>query len=83
MSSSNRCIKPIAKAGPSAAPIVSSDWRSPNAAPLMPEGVRSATSASRGAPRIPLPMRSRKRATSTSPIEFASGNSGFVAAARL
>ena len=38
-------------------------------------------SASRGAPRIPLPMRSTKRAANTQATLWASGNTGLVNAA--
>jgi hypothetical protein len=75
-------IKPIASAGPMNAPIVSSDWRKPNAAPRSPVGARSAISASRGAPRMPLPMRSTKRAVITHPTVPASGKTGLAKAAR-
>ena len=73
-------IRPMASSGPMNAPTVSSDWRSPNAAPRMPGGARSATSASRGAPRMPLPTRSISRAASTMPVVVASANSGLEAA---
>ena len=75
-------IKPIASSGPMKAPTVSSDWRNPNAAPRMPGGARSATSASRGAPRMPLPMRSISRAASTMPVVVAKANKGLDAAPR-
>ncbi len=48
-------ISPTASSGPRNAPTVSSDWRSPKAAPRKSGGAMSATSASRGAPRMPLP----------------------------
>ena len=48
----------------------------------LPAGVMSAISASRGAPRMPLPMRSTKRATNTSAGPVASANSGLDSAAR-
>ncbi len=67
--------------GPANAPTVSSDWRKPKAAPRTASGVRSAISASRGAPRMPLPMRSTKRAKKTSPAPVASANSGLDSAA--
>ncbi len=75
-------ISTMARSGPRKAPTVSSDWRRPKAAPRRPSGARSATSASRGAPRMPLPTRSMKRAVTTQPIEGASGKIGFVSAAR-
>jgi len=81
MSLASRIISPMAASGPSTAPTVSSACRSPYAPPRTSAGVTSAISASRGAPRIPLPTRSMKRATSTSGTDPASGNSGFDAAA--
>ena len=51
--------------------------RRPNAAPRNAGGAMSATMASRGAPRMPLPTRSIKRAVSTKSTEAASANSGF------
>ena len=48
-------ISTIAASGPRNAPTVSSDWRSPKLAPRMCAGAMSAISASRGAPRMPLP----------------------------
>lgn len=47
-------ISPMASKGPRKAPTVSSDCRSPKAAPRCSGGARSATSASRGAPRMAL-----------------------------
>ena len=44
-------------------------------------GVSSATMASRGLPRMPLAMRSAKRATITAGALAASGNSGLDKAA--
>jgi hypothetical protein len=73
-------ISTVASRGPTKAPTVSSDWRRPNAAPRIDGGVRSATSASRGAPRMPLPIRSTKRAATTAPTPVASANTGLVAA---
>ena len=70
-------ISAIAIIGPRKAPTVSSDWRSPNAAPRIPAGARSATSASRGAPRMPLPTRSSSRAVTSRPTPPASANSGL------
>ena len=75
-------MKSMASRGPMNAPTVSSDWRRPKQAPRRWAGAISPTRASRGAPRIPLPIRSMKRAASTSPIESASGKSGLVTAAR-
>jgi len=74
-------ISPIAASGPMKAPAVSSDCRRPNAAPRTAGGVRSAISASRGAPRMPLPMRSTKRAATIQPNPVASGKTGLVKAA--
>ena len=59
------------------------DWRKPNAAPRIAPGVRSAISASRGAPRMPLPIRSAKRAPKIQAMLGASAKNGFVTAARL
>ena len=56
----------------------SSAWRKPNAAPRISGGVMSATRASRGESRIPLPIRSRKRAAKTATIDPANGKIGFV-----
>ena len=68
----------IAVSGPNTPPSMSIDCRKPYAAPRWAGGVTSATSASRGAPRIPLPRRSRKRAANTSSAPLASGNIGRV-----
>ena len=59
----------IASSGPRKAPTVSSDWRRPKLAPRSSGGAMSATSASRGAPRMPLPTRSMKRAATSQPTE--------------
>lgn len=72
----------MASNGPRNAPIVSSDWRSPKLAPRNSGGLRSATRASRGAPRIPLPTRSMKRAAISHSTVDASGKIGLVNAAR-
>lgn len=53
--------------GPAKAPTVSSDWRSPKAAPRSSGGAMSATSASRRAPRDAL----------AHPVDEAGGESGF------
>ena len=74
-------ISPIASIGPMKAPAVSSDCRSPKAAPRRSGGAISATSASRGAPRMPLPTRSMKRAATSQPTVGASGKTGLVTAA--
>jgi hypothetical protein len=73
-------ISPVASNGPAKAPTVSSDCRSPKAAPRMLGGVMSASNASRGAPRMPLPTRSMKRAATTVPTPVARANTGFVKA---
>ena len=52
------------------------------AVPRKLAGVRSAISASRGAPRMPLPTRSTKRAAISQAMFGASGNTGLVMAAR-
>ena len=71
----------IASKGPSDAPMVSSDCRNPKLAPRKSGGARSAMSASRGAPRMPLPTRSSTRAATSQPTDVASGNTGLVNAA--
>ena len=76
--SSVAAISAIASSGPAKAPTVSSVCRKPNAAPRTRRGVSSAISASRGAPRMPLPTRSMPRAANTQPAVGASANSGFV-----
>ncbi len=48
-------IRPIARTGPTKAPIVSSDWRRPKLAPRSSGGAISATSASRGRRECPCP----------------------------
>ena len=73
-------ISAVASSGPMKAPTVSSDWRKPNAAPRWFGGVRSAISASRGAPRMPLPTRSMKRAATTIPTPEAIAKTGLVKA---
>lgn len=73
-------ISPMASKGPRKAPTVSSDCRSPKAAPRWSGGARSATSASRGAPRMPLPTRTSSRAVMTQPAVEASANSGLDSA---
>ena len=75
-------ISAVASKGPTNAPTVSSDWRRPKAAPRTAGGVMSATSASRGAPRMPLPTRSMKRAATTTPAPLARANTGLVTAPR-
>ena len=75
-------IKAIAKSGPATAPTVSSDCLSPKLAPRNSGGLKSATNASRGAPRMPLPIRSMKRAANNQPTVDAKGKTGFVKAAR-
>ena len=75
-------ISPTATSGPINAPTVSIDCRRPNAAPRVQIGVISATSASLGAPLMPLPMRSAMRAMNTVRATSAKGNSGFTKAAR-
>jgi len=79
-SSDDASMISTASSGPVKAPIVSSACLSPNAAPRSGAGVTSATSASRGAPRIPLPIRSISRAPTTTPMPGASANSGFDSA---
>ncbi len=81
-SSAQSSIRPLASSGPAKAPTVSSAWRKPKAAPRWAGGVMSATSASRGAPRMPLPMRSTKRAATTAPSPVARANTGLVKAPR-
>ncbi len=74
-------IRPMATRGPRNAPTVSSDWRSPKLAPRNSWRRDVAISASRGASRMPLPMRSMKRAAITQPTDGASGKIGLVKAA--
>ena len=73
-------IKPVASKGPRKAPTVSNDWRNPKEAPRRCGGAISATNASRGAPRTPLPILSSKRAVKTSPLLEAKANRGLVRA---
>ena len=82
MSLANHHIRTMATNGARSAPAVSSACRSPNARPRISAGVSSAIIASRGEPRMPLPMRSAKRAAITVAAPVASGNSGFDRAAR-
>ena len=56
--------------------------RNPYAAPRTSVGVVSATKASRGAPRIPLPIRSANVALKTQFADVANGNKGLESAAR-
>ena len=58
-------MRPIAASGASSAPTVSSACLRPNARPRISAGVSSASIASRGAPRMPLPIRSANRAAMT------------------
>ncbi len=74
-------IAAIAIRGPPTAPTVSSAWRSPKLAPRTASGVMSAISASRGAPRMPFPIRSAMRAPTIQPSDGASGKTGLVSAA--
>ncbi len=74
-------IRPTASNGPMKAPTESSDCRKPKAAPRCAAGVMPASKASRGAPRMPLPTRSTKRAANTASSPCANGNTGFVSAA--
>ena len=60
-------INPTAISGPRIAPTESSDCRKPKAAPRRCSGAMSATNASRGAPRTPLPTLSSRRAVRTRP----------------
>ena len=80
--SASAAMNRMASSGPSTAPMVSSDWRRPKAVPRRSAGVRSATRASRGAPRMPLPTRSMKRAAVSQPMPVAKGKIGFDSAAR-
>ena len=83
MKKSGRISWPSAKysaspiSGPTTAPNVSAARWNPNARPRSACGVSSAISASRGAPRIPLPVRSATRATSTSGQAYASPIKSF------
>ena len=71
----------LASSGPEIEPIVNNARRKPKPAPRTREGSSSASSASRGASRRPLPNRSAKRATRTVVTSVASGNSGLTQAA--
>ena len=73
-------IKPTAIKGPVNAPTVSKDWRKPKAAPRTSGSVMSATKASRGAPRMPLPTRSINRPATIQPIVGAIANNGLLKA---
>ncbi|MCY1547996.1 hypothetical protein D9M68_840820 [compost metagenome] len=81
ISPASRLISRMASSGPRKAPTVSMAWRRPKLAPRISAGVISATRASLGAPRMPLPMRSSRRAKSTWSTEPARGNSGLLSAA--
>ncbi len=83
MSLAHSSISSMASSGPRKAPTVSRDWRSPKAAPRASGGAMSATSASLGVPRMPLPTRSIMRAATTMPMPVASANIGLVSAPRL
>ena len=61
-------------------PTVSSACRSPKLRPRIAAGVMSAISASRGAPRMPLPTRSENRAVTIQPSVGASGNTNLDSA---
>jgi hypothetical protein len=65
-----------ASSGPTTAPAWSIARWKPNARPRSAGGVTSATRASRGAPRTPLPMRSATRTASTCQGAVASATSG-------
>ena len=82
MSLASHAIRPIATSGASSAPTVSSACLRPKARPRISGGVSSAIIASRGQPRMPLPMRSAKRAAITAGALAASGNRGLDRAAR-
>ena len=71
-------IAPIASSGPPTPPTVSSAWRSPKLRAAQLGRRESAISASRGAPRMPLPTRSTKRAATIQPSVGASGNTSLV-----
>lgn len=73
-------IRPIAMSGPATAPIVYSANRKPKPAPRILLGVTSVSSASRGASRMPLPMRSTTRANKTADAAPASGKSNLFTA---
>ena len=65
---------------PVKAPAVSAARCSPKARPRRSSGVLAASSASRGAERMPLPTRSVKRTPSTPTQEFARNRNGFARA---
>src|SRR6266540_503960 len=68
--------------GPAIAPLVSMLRWKPNALPRVSAGVDSVSSASRGASRIPLPVRSRTRIPRNSGHDPAKGNKTFIAVER-
>ena len=74
-------IAASASSGPPIPPTVSSAWRRPKLRPRAAGGVMSAINASRGAPRMPLPSRSAKRAPMIQPSVGASGNANLESAA--
>ncbi len=76
--SGHRASSANATSGPIAAPSVSSPRCSPNARPRHAGATESASRASRGGLRSPLPTRSAKRRPSTLAHEPASANSVFA-----
>jgi len=70
-----------ASSGPMNAPALSPKPSRPNARPRSCSATDSATSASRGADRVPVPMRSRSRAPRTPSQIVASPISGLASAA--
>src|SRR5262245_51563035 len=71
-----------ATSGPTSAPALSAALRTPNALPRMFGSMESAISASRGALRMPLPMRSDTRMNNTSAADCATATSGRTTQAR-
>ena len=78
---SNASYRPRPMSGPMTAPQVSRLRWNPNARPRSSGVVSSAMSESRGAPRIPLPIRSPTRATSTIGHTTATAMASFATAA--
>jgi len=68
----------IAMRGPVTNPKNASARRKPKPVPLRSEAVMSATKASRGASRMPLPRRSMTGAVTTLEADSARGNTVFT-----
>lgn len=68
----------MAASGPATAPMVYSASLKPKPLPRISVGTISAIKASRGASRMPLPMRSQTRPAKTIPAVAASGNNSLL-----